>query len=106
MACSGYENATSDIHREGCRRPCWREQAGRSCRCGCIILLFTHSRPELDVATQSTSSGWTLGKWVQYFVDAEGRDKIRNVTSLEISGTRLTNMITLPKLVRDLDGVE
>jgi len=60
-----------------------------------------------DVASQSTSPGWNLGKWADY-VDLEPskREKILNVISLEISGTELADMVLPPKIVRDLDWVE
>ncbi|GLB35227.1 putative protein with domain family that is part of the cupin metalloenzyme superfamily [Lyophyllum shimeji] len=61
----------------------------------------------IDVASQSTSPGWTLGKWNEYFnLEPEAREKICNVISLEISGTKLADMILPPKLVRELDWVE
>ncbi|KDQ60551.1 hypothetical protein JAAARDRAFT_125212 [Jaapia argillacea MUCL 33604] len=61
----------------------------------------------MDVASQSTSPGWTLGRWGEYFnTEPETRDKIRNVISLEISGTKLGDMVLPPKLVRELDWVE
>ncbi|KAG6910882.1 hypothetical protein DXG01_006565 [Tephrocybe rancida] len=61
----------------------------------------------IDVASQSTSPGWTLGKWNDYFnLEPEAREKICNVISLEISGTKLADKILPPRLVRDLDWVE
>ncbi|KAF8810703.1 jumonji superfamily protein [Phlegmacium glaucopus] len=61
----------------------------------------------IDVASQSTSPGWDLGKWATYFdLEPSKRDKILNVISLEISGTKLSDMILPPKIVRDLDWVE
>ncbi|KAF8197423.1 jumonji superfamily protein [Pholiota molesta] len=61
----------------------------------------------IDVASQSTSPGWNLGKWADYIeLDPSKRDKILNVISLEISGTELADMILPPKIVRDLDWVE
>lgn len=60
-----------------------------------------------DVASQSNSPGWTLGKWVEYYnLEKSARDKIRNVISLEISGTKLADRVLPPRLVRDLDWVE
>jgi F-box/leucine-rich repeat protein 10/11 len=60
-----------------------------------------------DVASQSNSPGWTLGKWVEYYNrEQSARDKIRNVISLEISGTKLADRVLPPRLVRDLDWVE
>ncbi|KAJ8585218.1 Clavaminate synthase-like protein [Rhizopogon salebrosus TDB-379] len=61
----------------------------------------------IDVATQSNSPGWTLGRWAEYYnTDPSKRDKIRNVISLEISGTKLADQVLPPRLVRELDWVE
>ncbi|KDQ12344.1 hypothetical protein BOTBODRAFT_34637 [Botryobasidium botryosum FD-172 SS1] len=61
----------------------------------------------IDVATQSTSPGWTLESWAEYYGSAEtSREKIRNVISLEISNTRLAEQVVPPRLVRELDWVE
>lgn len=61
----------------------------------------------LDVASQSTAPGWTLGKWAEYFnLEESQRDKIWNVISLECSGTELANKILPPRLVREVDWVE
>jgi hypothetical protein len=60
-----------------------------------------------DVASQANSPGWTLGKWAEYYdLEPSQRDKIRNVISLEISGTRLADRVLPPRLVRELDWVE
>ncbi|CAO3629596.1 unnamed protein product [Cunninghamella blakesleeana] len=59
----------------------------------------------IDVATQSDVPGWTLGKWAQYY-HSPNRDRIRNVISLEISGTEFAKNITRPKLVRDMDWID
>jgi F-box/leucine-rich repeat protein 10/11 len=60
-----------------------------------------------DVLTQSTCPGWTLGKWADYYhLAPQERDKIRNVISLEVSGTPLGQQILPPRLVRELDWVE
>ena len=60
-----------------------------------------------DVATQSASHGWTLGKWTDYFnMEPSSRGRICNVISLEVSGTKLSDMILPPRLVRELDWVE
>lgn len=60
-----------------------------------------------DVASQSNIPGWTLGKWAEYFdMEPEKRGKIRNVISLEISGTELADRVLPPRLVRDVDWVE
>ncbi|KIP03676.1 hypothetical protein PHLGIDRAFT_110576 [Phlebiopsis gigantea 11061_1 CR5-6] len=61
----------------------------------------------IDVASQSNIPGWTLGKWAEYYnMESEKRDKIRNVISLEISGTELADQILPPRLVREVDWVE
>ncbi|KAH9946403.1 Clavaminate synthase-like protein [Epithele typhae] len=58
------------------------------------------------VATQSNVH-WTLGKWQEYWnTEADKRDKIRNVISLEVSGTDLADRILPPRIVRELDWVE
>ncbi|EAU88440.2 JmjC domain-containing histone demethylation protein 1 [Coprinopsis cinerea okayama7 len=61
----------------------------------------------IDVASQSASPGWTLGKWADY-VESEPskREKIYNVISLEVSGTKIAEQVLPPKIVRDLDWVE
>lgn len=60
-----------------------------------------------DVATQSSLSGWTLGKWAGYYsTEPSLREKTRNVISLEISGTKLGEQVLPPRLVRDIDWVE
>jgi F-box/leucine-rich repeat protein 10/11 len=44
---------------------------------------------------------------VNYFsAEPASRDKVRNVISLEISGTALGDRVVPPKLVRNLDWVE
>lgn len=59
------------------------------------------------MASQSNSPGWTLGKWSEYYnLEPSSRDKIRNVISLEISGTKLADQVLPPRLVRELDWVE
>lgn len=70
-----------------------------------IGLHVAHKDP--DVASQSTSPGWTLGSWVDYYNTPESmRDKIRNVISLEVTGTQLAEQILPPRIVRDIDWVE
>ncbi|KAI8977144.1 hypothetical protein BDF20DRAFT_873250 [Mycotypha africana] len=59
----------------------------------------------IDVASQSELSGWTMGRWADYF-HSEEKDRIRNVISLEISGSELAEQITRPKIVRELDWTE
>ncbi|EKM55800.1 uncharacterized protein PHACADRAFT_209325 [Phanerochaete carnosa HHB-10118-sp] len=61
----------------------------------------------IDVASQSNVPGWTLGKWAEYYeAEPAKRDKIRNVISLEISGTELADRVLPPRLVRETDWVE
>ncbi|PVG02717.1 hypothetical protein CPB86DRAFT_750518 [Serendipita vermifera] len=61
----------------------------------------------IDVLSQSTCPGWTLGKWADYYHSSPiERDRIRNVISLEVSGTALGQQILPPRLVRELDWVE
>lgn len=60
-----------------------------------------------DVATQSNVPHWNLGKWAEYWnTEPSKRDKIRNVISLEISGTELADKVLPPRIVRELDWVE
>lgn len=61
----------------------------------------------IDVLTQSSCQGWTLGKWADYYhTPPTERDKIRNVISLEVSGTTLGQRVLPPRFVRELDWVE
>lgn len=73
--------------------------------CDSLITRKLTSSPACsDVATQSTSPSWTLSKWAEYYkTPSNERDKIRNVISLEVSGTPLAEQITAPNLVRDID---
>ena len=71
------------------------------------MLRFAAYNVFLDVASQSGLSGWTLGKWAEYYHTPVGeRDKVRNVISLEISGTKLAEKVLPPRIVRELDWVE
>ncbi|RPD65805.1 Clavaminate synthase-like protein [Lentinus tigrinus ALCF2SS1-7] len=66
-----------------------------------------HPVEVIDVATQSNIPHWTLGKWAEYWnTEPSKRDKIRNVISLEISGTELADKVLPPRIVRELDWVE
>ncbi|KAI9056652.1 Clavaminate synthase-like protein [Trametes sanguinea] len=66
-----------------------------------------HPVEVIDVATQSNSPNWTLGKWLEYWhTEPSKRDKIRNVISLEISGSELAGQVLPPRIVRELDWVE
>ena len=59
------------------------------------------------MASQSNIPGWTLEKWAEYYeLEPAQRDKIRNVISLEISGTELADKVLPPRLVREVDWVE
>ncbi|KAF9228635.1 Clavaminate synthase-like protein [Gyrodon lividus] len=61
----------------------------------------------IDVASQSNCPGWTLGRWAEYYnKEPSARDKVRNVISLEISGTSLADQVLPPRLVRELDWVD
>nr|GAT57580.1 jumonji superfamily protein [Mycena chlorophos] len=61
----------------------------------------------IDVANQSGSPGWSLRKWADYIeLEPSARERIFNVISLEVSGTKLGDMVLPPKLVRDLDWVD
>ncbi|GAA5955986.1 hypothetical protein JCM21900_002639 [Sporobolomyces salmonicolor] len=59
----------------------------------------------IDCASQSSLSSWTLGQWAEYYDDPQ-RDKVRNVISLEVSETRLGQLVQAPELVRKLDWVD
>ncbi|KAG0039169.1 hypothetical protein BGZ82_009429 [Podila clonocystis] len=60
--------------------------------------------PVIDVASQSEMDEWTMDRWAAYFSE-EGKARILNVISLEITGTRLADEIVLPRVVRELDWV-
>ncbi|KAI9277219.1 hypothetical protein BDA99DRAFT_429673 [Phascolomyces articulosus] len=64
-----------------------------------------HHVEVIDVATQSESTGWNMGRWSEYYQSNE-RDRIRNVISLEISDTPFAKDIVRPKIVRDLDWID
>ncbi|KAG2217290.1 hypothetical protein INT45_000371 [Circinella minor] len=66
-----------------------------------------HNHPVevIDVATQSESTGWDMGRWSEYYQSNE-RDRIRNVISLEISDTSFAKDIIRPKIVRDIDWID
>lgn len=59
----------------------------------------------IDVVSQTETTGWTLKKWADYF-DTTDRDRIRNVISLEISESKLSEQITRPGIVRQLDWMD
>jgi F-box/leucine-rich repeat protein 10/11 len=61
----------------------------------------------IDVATQSGSPGWTLGKWADYFEqEPSSRERIYNVISLEVSNTKLSEQVSAPQIVEDIGWVE
>ncbi|KAK7206336.1 hypothetical protein BZA70DRAFT_276352 [Myxozyma melibiosi] len=58
----------------------------------------------IDVPTQHESPNWDLGKWTDYYeTSAEARDRVRNVISLEVSYTKLGDLIQRPQYVRETD---
>ncbi|KAK9476774.1 hypothetical protein V1514DRAFT_310760 [Lipomyces japonicus] len=60
----------------------------------------------IDVPSQQQSPNWDLKRWTEYFeLTSDERDRVRNVISLEISETKLGDMIKRPKFVRDTDLV-
>ncbi|WFD35453.1 [histone H3]-dimethyl-L-lysine(36) demethylase [Malassezia cuniculi] len=60
----------------------------------------------IDVVTQM-SFPWTLGDWTKYFeLPADERERILNIISLEVTGTRLGEMISAPAMVYVNDWVE
>ncbi|KAF9496072.1 Clavaminate synthase-like protein [Pleurotus eryngii] len=66
-----------------------------------------HPVEVIDVSTQSTSPGWTLRRWADYYEqEPSAREKVLNVISLEVSGTPLADQILPPRIVRELDWVE
>ncbi|QSL65077.1 hypothetical protein MERGE_002382 [Pneumocystis wakefieldiae] len=70
-----------------------------------LEILGPHEKIEvIDVPLQKEISGWSLGEWVEYYEKPpEKRERIRNVISLEISFSKLSEYIVRPKFVRDLD---
>ncbi|KAG8891971.1 JmjC domain-containing histone demethylation protein 1, partial [Tulasnella sp. 403] len=98
-------------HGLGMRMPGWTSDAGPSDKSidfdvDDVTKIVGGETPVevIDVASQSNSPGWTLGRWAEYYSTPEAeRDKIRNVISLEVSGTPLADQISPPKLVKDID---
>ncbi|KAK9325541.1 hypothetical protein V1517DRAFT_314427 [Lipomyces orientalis] len=61
----------------------------------------------IDVPTQHESPNWDMQRWADYYDQpAELRDRVRNVISLEVSNTKLGDIIQRPKFVRDMDLVQ
>lgn len=56
----------------------------------------------IDVKTQGTEGRWNLGKFADYY-EADGEKAVRNVISLEVSHTKLGNLLQRPKVVRQID---
>jgi hypothetical protein len=58
----------------------------------------------IDVASQTGLSSWTMGQWATYYNDTAEK-KVRNVISLEISNSPLSDQVVPPLLCRKLDWV-
>lgn len=56
----------------------------------------------INVKAQGEDKRWTLKEWADYYEDS-GDKPVRNVISLEFSGTRLGRLVQRPKVVRELD---
>lgn len=100
-----------DARGLGMRMPCWPSEDGVG---GATVPFDVRDVAQvvgeetpvevIDVATQSNSPGWNLARWAEYYHKPEAeRDKIRNVISLEVTGTPMAEMITPPRLVQDID---
>ncbi|TPX32699.1 hypothetical protein SmJEL517_g04205 [Synchytrium microbalum] len=59
----------------------------------------------MEVSSQSEIL-MNLGQWAVYFDAPVNRTRILNLISLEVSKTRLGNMIKLPRIVREIDWME
>lgn len=60
----------------------------------------------LQVSTQSSTT-MTLQEWADYYhLPPQQRPRILNVISLEVSETKLGNLVKPPKFVRDIDWTE
>ncbi|KAI7902568.1 uncharacterized protein BX663DRAFT_62169 [Cokeromyces recurvatus] len=61
----------------------------------------------IDVELQSEITDWTMRHWADYFdTHPDKRNRILNVISLEISGTKLAKQIKRPRIVRELDWID
>ncbi|RKP15109.1 hypothetical protein BJ684DRAFT_7523, partial [Piptocephalis cylindrospora] len=61
----------------------------------------------MRVGTQARLPGWTLEEWANYVeTPPEDRQEILNVISLEVTGTKLGEMVRRPEIVRALDWVD
>jgi hypothetical protein len=59
----------------------------------------------MDVPTQGEDTGWTLGKWADFYNEAQPT-RVRNVISLELSDSDLGKEMLRPKVVRELDLID
>ncbi|ORY84320.1 hypothetical protein BCR37DRAFT_378331 [Protomyces lactucae-debilis] len=59
----------------------------------------------MDVPTQGEDTGWTLGRWADYYKEAQPT-RVRNVISLELSDSTLGQEMQRPKVVRELDLID
>ncbi|XP_022081440.1 histone lysine demethylase PHF8-like isoform X2 [Acanthaster planci] len=58
----------------------------------------------IDVPRQNECK-MPMRQWVDYY-NSPNRDKVLNVISLEFSGTKLSNLVQAPKVVREISWVE
>ncbi|PVZ99186.1 hypothetical protein BB558_004806 [Smittium angustum] len=59
----------------------------------------------IDVQTQEELGLWSMEKWTNYY-ESTSKRRILNVISLEVSDTKLTEIVKRPKLVDDLDVIQ
>ncbi|PVU85410.1 hypothetical protein BB559_003536 [Furculomyces boomerangus] len=59
----------------------------------------------VDVQTQEELGLWSMEKWTNYY-ESTSKRRILNVISLEVSDTKLTEIVKRPKLVDDLDVIQ
>ncbi|KAI9799121.1 MAG: hypothetical protein M1825_004888 [Sarcosagium campestre] len=59
----------------------------------------------IDVKSQGEAGSWNMQKWADYY-ETQQKKFIRNVISLEISGSTLGRLVRRPQVVRDLDLVD
>jgi hypothetical protein len=61
----------------------------------------------IDVKEQSELTGWTLGKWADYYhTPRDQRKRVLNLISLEFSGTPLMDYVRSPRVVRQVDWID
>lgn len=58
--------------------------------------------PVIKVISQSESIEWSVGKWLDYFLDIGIRDYVYNVISLEFSESKMAQLVIPPKFVKQL----